>query len=175
MPGTVSTFHSGAALPPSVLWRAGGACVVAGAVAAALLGAVLAELRRTGAWPPGALPSLAGALVLVAGAAATLLLVERERRKGPPSWRATDRGLVRIRGSEVRTLPWRRFRSVSCARTSGTRGDVILSPAGGLWLDAPFLRAEEGWVFAPGRGFRIADVERPDAVAATLALHLRAG
>ena len=182
------TFRCGAALPGVILWPARILGVVGGLFTAVMLGGVLVPLARDGSTrvdlfgaqrtatldAPGPLLAYCGIALLLGGLfVGWALLLEREARKGPPVWRATARGLVRIRGDEVRTLPWPSFRGVTCWRTARTRGHVL------LWKDrlrhgAPWVRAEEGRVFVPSRALWLADVERPEVVAAILRAHLPA-
>ena len=102
-------------------------------------------------------PWLLGAYLLYA--LGEIVVLEVEARRPAPSWTVTDAGLVRTRGLEVRTLPWRRFRSVRTRATSDGHGDVWLHRRN-LLAFKPWMRAREGRVWLPGNALCIPDVER---------------
>lgn len=180
-------FRSGRAFPRYALWQArlvgGFGLMVGGMLLFQTVGLLLIEgesafrlqgepVVATSAHPWPAL--LAGGIALAFSAlfVTPALLMEVEASKGPPEWTVTERGLVRRRGDEVRTLPWSRFGRVWAGRASKDRGHVYLWRRGFGPGGISFLRAEEGRVWTFGRALCLADVERPEAVAAAIRARL---
>lgn len=135
----------------------------------------------------GSLAIFAAFVVLLALSVGRLLV---EARAGPAWWAGTEAALVRVRGAEVRTIPWSEFRSVIAtrgrdgrasafrrtrdhdvphARSGNVRGTVYLIPRP-AFVVGPLGRsvaALEGPVRFPGRmGLALLDVDSPREIEA---------